>query len=204
VPTDANGRFVFEAVPPGDHSIGHLFPGGSIETRNTLQVNPGETTTLELGGSGQPVIGKIHVPKVEAGFDFSHSRGELKAVTAKPADLPNTVRRSEFANDETYQRAAELDRDRRIAYWQSAEGLAAWRQARSYAVWFDADGTLHADDIPVGEYDLNVALEVRAKQGDFPPMPRSAGFFKARVVMNDSALAQPMDLGTVELTDRRP
>jgi hypothetical protein len=208
IPTDANGRFVFEDVPPGDHAIGRLFPGGSGETRTTVYVKPGETTTVELGGKGRPVIGKIHVAKLEPGFDFSHSRGELKAVTAKPVDLPNTARRTDFASDEAYEQAAKLDGARRTAYWQSAEGLAAWRQVRIYAVWFDADGTLHADDVPGGAYDLNVSLEVPAQPGDFPPLPRSGGEFKAGGInipaVDASDVDRPTDLRTVELKSRFP
>jgi RNA polymerase sigma factor (sigma-70 family) len=182
--TDEDGRFLFDDVPPGDHSIGRLFLGGMLETRTTVQVNPGETTAVELGGNGRPVAGKIHVPKFEPGFDFSHSRGELRAVAAKPVDLPNMARRSDFPTDEAYVEAEKLDGARRAAYWQSAEGLAAWRQARSYAVRFDADGTLHADDVPAGEYDLNVSLEAQAQPGDFPPLPRSVGYFKGNVVIS--------------------
>ena len=206
VATDSNGRFVLEDVPPGYHALGHLFPGGMFETRATVLVNPGETTQIELGGKGRPVIGKVHTPKFETGFDFSLSSGELKVVRPKPADLPFTAWRKNFASDEAYEQAAKLDGARRLAYWQSAQGLAAWQEALSYTVLFDKDGTFHADDVPSGEYDLNVFLNADGQPGD-RASPRPVGFLKVRVTIPDSGalkLDEPADLGTVELKDRWP
>jgi RNA polymerase sigma factor (sigma-70 family) len=205
--TDSNGRFIFEDVPPGDHALGHLFPGGMFETRATLRVNPGETTHIDLGGSGHPVTGKIRTQKVQAGFDFSHSYGVLKIVRAKPADLSNLARRKDFITDAAYEQAEKLDGARRTAYWNSAEGLAAWRGALSYTVWFDEDGTFHADDVPAGEYDFNVILKVPATTEGRRELSRPVGFLKTRVIAPDSSAAktdEPTDLGTVELQDRWP
>ncbi len=198
--TDTDGRFVFEDVPPGEHALGRCFPGGTGETRLTVHVAPGETSRVELGGDGSVLTGKIFVAEHQSGFDFSHSHGHLQRVQAKPADLPQTVRRSDFTSDEAYDKASELDGARRIAWWQSPEGLAAWREARTYAVWFDADGTLHAEDVPAGEYDLTVLLEVPTEQRGLPP--RTAGIYKVRLVVPDrgnSKTSEPVDLGTIDL-----
>jgi hypothetical protein len=202
--TDSGGRFIFKDVPPGDHALGHLFPGGMVETRGTLRVNPGETTQIDLGGSGHPVTGKIRTQKVQAGFDFSHNSGALKIFSANPADLPNLSRRKDFTTDAAYKEAEKLDGARRTAYWNSAEGLAAWREALSYTVWFDEDGTFHADDVPAGEYDFNVSLKVLGKPGD-QLLQRPVRFLKSRVNVPDAPASQsgePTDLGTVELQDR--
>jgi len=204
VVTDSGGRFVFEDVPPGDYALGHLFPGGMFETRATLSVNPGETTQIDLGGSGHPVTGKVHTQKFETGFDFSHSSGELKILRAKPADLPNVARRKDFTSDAAYEQAEKLDGARRASYWNSAEGLAAWREALSYTVCFDEDGTFHADDVPAGEYDFNVFLNAPGQPEDRISI-RPVGFLKARVIVPDSAASKSddsADLGTVELQDR--
>ena len=199
--TDADGRFVFEDVPPGEHALGCHFPGASFETRLTVQVKAGETARVELGGNGSTLTGRLSVREVQSGFDFSHSNGHLQRVQAKPADLPRTVRRIDFASDEAYQQAEKSEGTRIIAWWQSPEGLAAWREARNYALWFDADGTLHAEDVPAGEYDLTVLLQA---PGERVGMPRPVGHFiyEAKVVVPESGSSkagESVNLGTVEL-----
>ena len=199
--TDADGRFVFDDVPPGEHALGCHFPGASLETRLTVQVKAGETARVELGGNGANLTGKLSVPEIQSGFDFSHSNGHLQRVQAKPADLPRTVRRIDFASDEAYQQAEKSEGTRIIAWWQSPEGLAAWREARNYALWFDADGTLHAEDVPAGEYDVTVLLQ---EPGERVGERRPVGHFiyKAKVVVPESANSksgEPVDLGTIDL-----
>ena len=152
-----------------------------------------------MGGNGSTLTGKLFVPEYQSGFDFSHSRGQLERVQAKPADLPSTVRRSDFASDEAYDKASESDGARRIAWWQSPEGLAAWREARTYAVWFDADGTLHAEDVPAGEYDLTAFLQVPTEG---LAITRTVGIYKVKVVVpngGNSKTADPVNLGTIDL-----
>jgi hypothetical protein len=77
--TDAAGHFVLEHVVPGRASISkNLSPGrrqgwlGSSAVYAIL-VQAGQTTKIDLGASGRPVIGQLRVPpnsgvKVEAGF----------------------------------------------------------------------------------------------------------------------------------------
>lgn len=204
--TDDNGHFAFDDVPPGDLAIGHLFAGGLFETRTTVQVHPGETAAVELGGNGRTVSGTIHAPKLEDGFDFSHSDGELKRIQSHPVDLENVARRNNFPDDEACQKAAALDGAQRLAYWHSAEGLAAWREARSYAVWFDADGTLHADDVPAGSYVLNVTLhKLRQIPGTTHEQFQPFAFYKANVTVPQGSASEPSapaDLGRVDLHSR--
>src|SRR6185369_3282707 len=62
--TDAEGRFVLEGVPPGEHKIAYR-PGfrdgkiGQIPVSHGMPVivKAGETTRLTLGGSGRAVTG---------------------------------------------------------------------------------------------------------------------------------------------------
>ncbi len=213
---DANGGFAFEDVPPGDLVIGRNMLGRLAEDRTTVVVRPGETLTVVLGGNGRPVTGRIHATKVEDGFDFSHSSGILKIALPKPADLPNLARRKDFATDEAYHAAELLDGLRRLNWWQSSEGLEVWRKTLSYSVWFEPDGTLHGDDIPAGDYFLNVFLRKPAtppKAGANPDPRRvfpPGGFIpfggpqtaKVTIPASNSAESQvSVDLGTIELKE---
>jgi hypothetical protein len=190
--TDAKGEFVFEFVPPGEHALGHLFRGGgTMETRATIQVKPGETTMVELGGNGRAPLGHVAVAGRKSGFDFSKSRGQLTRRQARPIDLPRTVRASDFASDEAYQQAARNEAVKLTTYWQSTEGLNAWREHRIYAVWFDADGSFHADDIPAGDYELNVFLR--------------PGIYSASITVperNASEESEAANVGTVTLDSK--
>jgi hypothetical protein len=176
-----------------------------METRATIQVKPGETTAVELGGNGRALLGHIAVPGRESGFDFSKSRGQLKRRQTRPIDLPRTVRGSDFPDDEAYQQAARNEGVKLITYWQSAEGLNAWREHRVYAVWFDADGAFHADDIPAGDYELNVFLQDPVGRLGVASIPRSLGIYSASVTVPDknaSEESEAANLGTVTLDSK--
>jgi protocatechuate 3,4-dioxygenase beta subunit len=66
--TDAHGRFVFNRVVPGRHQISWARANGSgdseMTSRMTVTANcpPGETTHVDLGVEGRPVIGQLHKP----------------------------------------------------------------------------------------------------------------------------------------------
>ncbi|MFK7769928.1 MAG: hypothetical protein AB8B55_22160 [Mariniblastus sp.] len=67
-----DGKFVFSCVPPDMKNptvyrqvIISSRGGGSIvgsSFRNRIKLTPGETTNVEIGGTGRPVIGKLIVP----------------------------------------------------------------------------------------------------------------------------------------------
>src|SRR5262249_13852312 len=65
--TDAAGRFVLERVMPGEVTVARNFlvkDAGSSETwgqshGRRVDVAPGETARVELGGTGRPIVGKV-------------------------------------------------------------------------------------------------------------------------------------------------
>ncbi len=65
--TDANGRFAFDRVIPGDGWIGRniliMVDTGTTETTSSsmvpIQFTAGKTTHVDLGTSGRPVIGQL-------------------------------------------------------------------------------------------------------------------------------------------------
>jgi protocatechuate 3,4-dioxygenase beta subunit len=68
--TDANGRYVFDRVMPGEGTVGNpleLFGGnesvGMISTGTmNVRLESGKTTQFDLGASGRPVIGQLRWP----------------------------------------------------------------------------------------------------------------------------------------------
>jgi hypothetical protein len=68
--TDANGRFVFDRLLPGEGTVGNplalLDGNGSVGMISTgtmnIRLEPGRTTHFDLGASGRPVIGQLRWP----------------------------------------------------------------------------------------------------------------------------------------------
>jgi len=66
--TDAQGRFVFDRVVPGRQQISWARPNGSGDGQMTSSMTmtatcpPGETTHVNLGAEGRPVIGQLRKP----------------------------------------------------------------------------------------------------------------------------------------------
>ena len=65
--TDDRGRFAFERVIPGPGTVGRVlrteFPGGSTMLMpcwlERVEVKPGDTIGVTIGGKGRPVIGRV-------------------------------------------------------------------------------------------------------------------------------------------------
>ena len=61
--TDEEGRFVIDHVPPGKATVGpHIAYYGSVRTMSDgrkLDLRPGETRQVVIGGTGRPVIGQL-------------------------------------------------------------------------------------------------------------------------------------------------
>ncbi|MFB0524921.1 MAG: DUF362 domain-containing protein, partial [Phycisphaerae bacterium] len=59
--SDTNGRFVFDRVPVGWAKIGRLTRMGdaswSVTNRVAIEIKRGQTTSVNIGGMGQPIIG---------------------------------------------------------------------------------------------------------------------------------------------------
>ena len=61
--SDATGKFTLEHVPPGDGRVAiDDGPGTAPIFSPSIQVNPGETAPVQIGGVGRPVTGKLVAP----------------------------------------------------------------------------------------------------------------------------------------------
>ncbi len=169
VTTGVDGKFAFDRVLPGIGAIGrriHLLGGqGATEATSSVRIHtefvPGETTKLDLGGSGRPVIGKLIPPpgynqKVMWNFALISARADLQAPQRPPVPV------------EIQSKPQEHE-----AWWngwkKTPEGQAwsaaykAYEKERAMAPYLNAsvdrDGTFRIDDVPPGSYRMRVDFE---------------------------------------------
>ena len=202
VTTGEDGRFVFERVFPGKGRIGRrimlMVDEGATEVTSSQRVSAefitGKTTTVDLGGSGRPVVGTLvpppdHSARVLWNFALIDVEPDLKppATPAAPPDV----------RDDPDQRKAWWD-----AWLATDEGKAwtaayeAYEQRESENPYIkasvDRDGSFRIDDVPPGDYVLSVRFSQRA------PGILSDYRFSVPPVENGLS-AEPLDLGKLAL-----
>ncbi len=142
--TDAQGKFVFEFIPPGPQLVDRSvpFPSGSGSTSyqvGVVDVKPGETSKVTLGGNGRELTGKLNLGREEAdGFT------DLARANFVPAALAALVER----------RYALKTDEERFALDKSQEYIDAARNNRSFPAAISPDGSIHAEDVMPGAYGL--------------------------------------------------
>jgi hypothetical protein len=168
--TEADGSFVFERVLPGEGRIGrdivYMVDEGATEVTSSkmmpLEIAPGETKRIDLGGDGRPVAGSLappegHTDEVQWSFArvFVTIAGEPKSPQA-PVEVQKDPGRYQ-----TWWRE-----------WSESDEGKAWREAqkeyqhrRDASPYFNAsvdrDGNFRIDDVPPGEYSLSVNMDER-------------------------------------------
>ncbi len=96
--TDAGGRFTVDRLVPGKVHISRHISLGDVGTTGgnpslVVDVRPGETTRVTVGGTGRAVVGKVKVPDGLAGRkDWTHGLGYLHPSQAGAG--PGTTARS--------------------------------------------------------------------------------------------------------------
>ncbi len=202
VTTDENGHFVFERVFPGSGRIGRrivlMVNDGATETASSLQVyaefTAGETTTLELGGAGRAVIGKLVVrnkPAADVLWNFATVNLQADLVAPPIPPVPPAVQ-----NDPVKRQAWWNE-------WRVTDAGLAWtaaydvhEQMRQKAPYLYAtvarDGSFRMDDVPEGNFVLSVMFSREA-----PGILRDYRLTVPPV--QDGATTQPLDLGVLTL-----
>lgn len=175
VTTSKDGRFLFERLLPGEVRLGrhitlHVDKGTSEAVSSILapiKLLAGETSRIELGASGRPVVGQLVLlpgrrEKALWNFAVIHIRPDLTPPPSPkpPADVLN-------------------DPDKRRAWWEEWKATdvgLAWTlatqnvaQLMAETPYFMAtvapDGSFRIDDMPAGNYVLRVQFFQRKHAG---------------------------------------
>jgi peroxiredoxin len=150
--TDDHGQFVLERVTPGrlmvyryvDDADHH---GWTTSNPGDVDLKPGESARIQIGGTGRPVVGRLALPEGLTLTNFVLGHGGNLATPRSwppyPDDYPDW-------NDE-----------RRSAWWDAFRKTHAGRAyfasfEREYAVTLRPDGSFRIEDVPAGRYVLKL------------------------------------------------
>jgi RNA polymerase sigma factor (sigma-70 family) len=164
---DAEGRFVFATVPPGEWKVQRDLNKpleGKFRVRLSasshgmpVAVRAGETATTTLGGSGRAVIGRAVAPE-SIGADVWVENSIALILKIPAPDAPRAPRLEEFPSSKEFQAANESYSEASLAYWNSDAGVSRQRLQREYRAMFGPDGTFRIDDVPPGDYTIQINL----------------------------------------------
>ena len=142
--TDAQGRFVFEFVPPGKYSVYRMIPlgnGASSGPQEVVQVEPGKTASVKVGGKGRPVVGQMKIMNPYVAIDWSSDRNHFYANSIFPQPPTNFTTREEF---DAWRNQPEIQK--------------AYDATRRYPIRMAADGSFRMDEVVPGKYVMQIEI----------------------------------------------
>lgn len=190
--SDAEGKFVFAQVPPGQLKLVRIVPvqisermgSWSDKPEKNVEVRPGETTQVALSGEGYTVTARVRWP---AGVDRSrleHIGGFVH--TPPPAWvqgwMKNRTSGTISTNDPQWQ-----------AY--AAEMQAYEKAAKRFQMTF-VNNVFTAEEVPAGEFNVSIFVVVRPDEGKTNSLALTG---EARVIIPAEPPNGTMDAREIEL-----
>lgn len=205
--TGDDGSFVFERVVPGKARIGReiifMVNEGATAVTSTCRMPAnllsGETTRIELGGTGQPVIGRLHPPNIDDQPKWNFATITIEPYLAsppmpKPPQIPPEVRADSEKQKAWLQKWEQTPEGAEWNAWAAIYQKNQQVRDASPHFWVtvDRDGTFRADDVPPGTYALSIRFNrdgvgtLNNQRFTVPPLP-------------DDRSDVPLDLGDLVL-----
>jgi hypothetical protein len=204
--TGADGTFHFDRVAPGAMQISRTarqtFPGGGYMNRptqtETIDVKAGQTLTVQIGGVGRPVIGKLILPAGAGSIKNYMLNGNVNGTTSTatseyPAQMPANIRNGSSAAQEIW-----------MQFFRITPAGQQWSQShpppqpiqRQYWLELGEGNSFRIEDVVPGDY--NVFINMNPMQGGrllsqqlqftMPPVP--GGYSAEPLVLPDITLRQ--------------
>ena len=203
VKTDTNGRFVFDRVFPGNGQVGReivwMVNEGSREATSSRRVPvefvAGKTTTLNLGGDGRRMIGKL-VPPADYSGKVLWNLGSLwlEGESNLP-EMPMLPIKESKQTDQQHQAwIKEWIKTKEGKAWQVAyeSYLKDVSEIPRFTISIAGDGSFQIDDVPAGKYTLKLWSH-GSIQASLKPLSITVPAIKA------DQTTEPIDLGDLIL-----
>ena len=160
VQTDTLGNFLFSKVPPGEYQVGRMYQtdGGMTPMSHGIGIglSEAEKARVIIGGEGSLVKGSMKL----IGEEWPEIQwDQIQAYLVLHVDHPNLPKRPEMfpgASQDQMQVLFQEYAKKVQAFWVSEEGRSMQRSHRQYLMFFEADGSFYAEDVPDGEYKLQI------------------------------------------------
>ena len=185
VKSDANGHFSMPRVQPDEVQVSRLIPwtgkktdgmGGTISTHTqTVQVKPGETTQVSLGGTGRPITGKIVLD----------NQGALPIFIGWIVPIPAA------AQDKSIHESARASAPR------AGPATVGPGAPTSFGFYSTADGSFRVEDVPAGHYRLSLRANAIDAGSRFVETAAQADQDFTVDEMTGGRSDQAQDLGTI-------
>lgn len=164
--TDADGKFVVDRVPPGERvaelqvKVNDRSSGRGMATTHgtAMEVKPGASTEVLIGGTGRPVIGRMTITGGEPeDVDWLRDVHQMSTMRALPTTIVPPMITGAMSEPER-QKAYREYNERQRAYWMTDEGRALRRKDHRYTLMFETNGTFRVDNVEPGRYQIYVSL----------------------------------------------
>ena len=189
--SDNDGRFVFDKVPAGIFKLSCRAVGSGRWEVSTLQTSvtvvAGENKTVQLGAAGRTVTAQLQAPPDFAAINWSNALATLSADVQVPPEPAN----SDFITSEAHTAA-------HLRYIHDPAVLAALAQQQTVAGLVGPDGVAVFQQVPPGNYVLEVKLFDPSKSPPWPNLNNEPGVLRARlrVAVTVPEAADPADSAT--------
>ncbi len=195
--TDSEGHFAFDNVPAGEYRVAVESRSWQHSGRDVVEamqtavdVEAGATNQVLLKESGQVLVAKLAAARSAAAVDWSDCQVILSRDVSVPAEPP----RGDFVSESTYMAA-------RLNYPRNPSVLAAQRAMRSYWGSVSKDGSVTFENVPAGNYLLEIKLFSKDTLSTSSATPNVTGQLNIPVTVPEQAseTTNAVPLGTFTL-----
>jgi hypothetical protein len=185
--SDLRGQFAFDFVPPGKFRIYRMIPtegGASSGPGKVVEVRPGTTATIKLGGEGRPVIGRFKIANPYVAIDWQNLKYQPYARSVVPRPAQN-LKREDF---EKWRERPDIQQ--------------AFDNIRNYPVRVATNGSFRMDEVMAGKYEIGIQIVDPRDPDAFAYSKFVVDTTKSFSVPEPDEANQrkPVDLGVIEIT----